>query len=177
MPLGYDTARSPRERRIFTDRTIVQDTVDSSQNKLGSMSSGELTQIGRDDFISTSTNKFKEDPKRAYLLSLFGYPIGKDLAYNIDLYPKESVYQTELQQVLNQPPKRDWLMGAVMHSRPILLTQQGTTSYENDVLTYTNRDDLIVYGSTQVFFILYVLARMILIVMQEKKYLHSFLQK
>lgn len=149
MPLGYDTARSPRERRIFTDRTIVQDTVDSSQNKLGSMSSGELTQIGRDDFISTSTNKFKEDPKRAYLLSLFGYPIGKDLAYNIDLYPKESVYQTELQQVLNQPPKRDWLMGAVMHSRPILLTQQGTTSYENDVLTYTNRDDLIVYGSTQ----------------------------
>lgn len=149
MPLGYDTARSPRERRIFTDRTIVKDTVDSSQNKLGSMGSGELTQIGRDDFISTSTNKFKEDPKRAYLLSLFGYPIGKDLAYNIDLYPKESVYQTELQQVLNQPPKRDWLMGAVMHSRPILLTQQGTTSYENDVLTYTNRDDLIVYGSTQ----------------------------
>lgn len=149
MSLGYDTARSPRERRIFTDRTIVQDNVDSSQNKLGSMSSGDLTQIGRDDFISTSTNKFKEDPKRAYLLSLFGYPIGKDLAYNIDLYPKESVYQTELQQVLNQPPKRDWLMGAVMHSRPILLTQQGTTSYENDVLTYTNRDDLIVYGSTQ----------------------------
>jgi len=149
MSLGYDTARSPKERRIFTDRTIVQDTVDSSQNKLGSLSSGDLTQIGRDDFISTSTNKFKEDPKRAYLLSLFGYPIGKDLAYNIDLYPKESIYQTELQQVLNQQTRRDWLMGAVMHSRPILLTQQGTTSYENNVLTYTNRDDLIVYGSTQ----------------------------
>lgn len=149
LPLGYDAISTPKERRIFTDRTIVQDTVDNSQNKLGSMTSGELKQLGRDDFILTSINKFKEDPKRAYLLSLFGYPIGKDLAYNVDLYPKEPIYQTELEQVLNQPAKRDWLMGAVMHSRPILLTQQGTTSYENNVLTYTNRDDLIVYGSTQ----------------------------
>ncbi|OTG70173.1 pilus assembly protein PilY [Acinetobacter sp. ANC 4218] len=149
MALGYDATRSPKERRIFTDRTIVQDKIDANQNILGSISSGELTQIGRDDFISTSTNKFKEDPKRAYLLSLLGYPVGKDLAYNIDLYPKEQIYQNELQQVLNQKVERDWLMGAVMHSRPILLTQQGTTSYENNVLTYTNRDDLIVYGSTQ----------------------------
>lgn len=147
--IGFDSARSPKERRIFTDRTIVQDTIDSSQNKLGSIDSGELTQIGRNDFLSTSTNKFKEDPKRAYLLSLFGYSIGKDLAYNIDLYPKEQVYQTELQQVLNGAAKRDWLMGAVMHSRPILLTQQGTTSYDKDILTYTDRDDLIAYGSTQ----------------------------
>lgn len=149
MFLGYDAVRFPKERRIFTDRTIVQDTIDPTQNKIGSMASGTLKQIGRDDFLTTSNNKFKEDPKRAYLLSLFGYPIGKDLAYNIDLYPKEEVYQTELQQVLNQAPKRDWLMGAVMHSKPILLTQQGTTTYENDILTFTNRDDLIVYGSTQ----------------------------
>lgn len=149
MFLGYDAVRSPKERRIFTDRTITQDAIDPTQNKIGSMTSGTLKQIGRDDFLTTSNNKFKEDPKRAYLLSLFGYPIGKDLAYNIDLYPKEEVYQTELQQVLNQAPKRDWLMGAVMHSKPILLTQQGTTTYENDILTFTNRDDLIVYGSTQ----------------------------
>src|SRR5690606_22150530 len=149
MFLGYDAVRSPKERRIFTDRTIAQDTIDPTQNKIGLMASGALKQIGRDDFLTTSNNKFKEDPKRAYLLSLFGYPIGKDLAYNIDLYPKEEVYETELQQVLNQVPKRDWLMGAVMHSKPILLTQQGTTTYENDILTFTNRDDLIVYGSTQ----------------------------
>ncbi len=150
LSIGFDSTRSPKERRIFTDRTIVQDEVDSNQNKLGSINSGELTQIGRDDFLSTSQNKFKEDPKRAYLLSLFGYAIGKDLAYNIDLYPKEQMYQNELQQVVSGTAKRDWLMGAVMHSRPILLTQQGLTSYDDDgVLTYTNRDDLIVYGSTQ----------------------------
>ena len=40
-------------------------------------------------------------------------------------------------------------MGAVMHSKPILLTQQGTTDYVDNVLTFKNRDDLIVYGSTQ----------------------------
>lgn len=149
LSIGFDTANSPNERRIFTDRTIVQDPIDASQNKVGNIRSGDLKLIGRNDFLSTSVNKFKEDPKRAYLLSLFGYPIGKDLAYNIDLYPKEQIYQNELEQVLNSSAKRDWLMGAVMHSRPVLITQQGQASYENDVLTYTKRDDLIVYGSTQ----------------------------
>lgn len=149
IQLGYNSALSPKERRIFTDRTIVQDTIDTTQNKLGSISSGTLKQLGRDDFLSTSTNKFKEDPKRAYLLSLFGYPISKDLAYNVDLYPKQEIYQTELEVAITQEPKRDWLMGAVMHSKPILLTQQGTTDYVDNVLTFKNRDDLIVYGSTQ----------------------------
>ena len=36
-----------------------------------------------------------------------------------------------------------------MHSRPILLTQQGTTKYENEVLSYDDRDDLILFGTTQ----------------------------
>lgn len=151
MLLGYSTAQTPNERRIFTDRTIKQNSTDNSQNDIGTISSGNLIKLGRDDFISTSSNLYKQDPKRAYLLSLFGYPVGKDLAYNVELYPKETTFQTELEQVIQQTPKRDWLMGSVMHSKPILITQEGTTKYdaENKVTTYDKRDDLIVFGTTQ----------------------------
>lgn len=151
MLLGYSTAQTPNERRIFTDRTIKQNSTDNSQNDIGAISSGNLIKLGRDDFISTSSNLYKQDPKRAYLLSLFGYPVGKDLAYNVELYPKETTFQTELEQVIQQTPKRDWLMGSVMHSKPILITQEGTTKYdaENKVTTYDKRDDLIVFGTTQ----------------------------
>ena len=130
MLLGYSTAQTPNERRIFTDRTIKQNSTDNSQNDIGTISSGNLIKLGRDDFISTSSNLYKQDPKRAYLLSLFGYPVGKDLAYNVELYPKEETFQTELEQLIQQTPKRDWLMGSVMHSKPILITQEGTTKYE-----------------------------------------------
>ncbi|WP_313564095.1 PilC/PilY family type IV pilus protein [Acinetobacter sp.] len=151
MLLGYSTAQTPNERRIFTDRTIKQNSTDNSQNDIGTISSGNLIKLGRDDFISSSSNLYKQDPKRAYLLSLFGYPVGKDLAYNVELYPKETTFQTELEQVIQQTPKRDWLMGSVMHSKPILITQEGTTKYdaENKVTTYDKRDDLIVFGTTQ----------------------------
>lgn len=151
MLLGYSTAQTPNERRIFTDRTIKQNSTDNSQNDIGTISSGNLIKLGRDDFISSSSNLYKQDPKRAYLLSLFGYPVGKDLAYNVELYPKEETFQTELEQLIQQTPKRDWLMGSVMHSKPILITQEGTTKYdaENKVTTYDKRDDLIVFGTTQ----------------------------
>ena len=149
MLLGYSAAQTPNERKVFTDRTIKQNATNNSQNDIGSMITGNLIKLGRDDFISSSPNIYKQDPKRAYLLSLFGYPIAKDLAYNIELYPKEVTYQTQLEQAIQQQPKRDWLMGAVMHSRPILLTQEGTTTYKDNILTYTNRDDLVLFGSTQ----------------------------
>lgn len=149
LVLGYNAA-TPAERRIFTDRKYIVDPNDSTKNKVDLVTSGQdLKKIGRADFLSTSTNQFKEDPKRAYLLSLYGYKISKDLAVNLSLNPKDSGYQTSLEQSLNETPARDWLMGAVMHSRPVLLTQEGKTKYENDVLTYDNRDDLILYGTTQ----------------------------
>ncbi|MCU4413775.1 pilus assembly protein PilY [Acinetobacter sp. WU_MDCI_Axc73] len=149
MLLGYNTVQMPNERSVFTDRTIKQNATNNTQNDIGAINSGNLIKLGRNDFISSSSNLYKQDPKRAYLLSLFGYAIAKDLAYNIELYPKEATYQTQLEQAIQQQPKRDWLMGAVMHSRPILLTQEGTTTYKDNILTYTNRDDLVLFGSTQ----------------------------
>ena len=149
LVLGYNANATPAERRIFTDRNIAVDANDSNQNVVSAITSGDLNRIGRADFLSTSTNQFKEDPKRGYLLSLYGYSIPKDLAVNLTLNPKDTDYQTSLEQSLDASPEREWLMGAVMHSKPILLTQEGTTKYENDVLTYDNRDDLILYGTTQ----------------------------
>lgn len=152
MILGYDNNRTPKERRIFTDRNIVVDPNDSDNNIIDTITSGDLNQIGKADFLSTSTNKFKEDPKRGYLLSLFGYEINSNLVNSINAFPQDSTYQTQLDNLLAASvPQRDWLMGAVMHSKPIMLTQEGKTSYNNTtgVLTYENRDDLILFGTTQ----------------------------
>ncbi|MDR9778421.1 hypothetical protein RJJ65_38425, partial [Rhizobium hidalgonense] len=59
--LGYDSTKTPSERRIFTDRKIVVDPNDANANIVSSISSGDLKQLGQADFISSSTNKFKED--------------------------------------------------------------------------------------------------------------------
>jgi len=148
LPLGYNVNNTPIERRIFTDRTIQVSSTDSTTNQIGSISSGNLKKIGRNDFISSSVNQFKEDPKRGYILSLFGYNVNKTLADNINISPKDINNQNQLEQLLtNNATLRQ--MGAVMHSRPILLTQQGTTKYENEVLSYDDRDDLILFGTTQ----------------------------
>lgn len=159
MLLGYNDSSTPKERRIFTDRNVIADADDSTQNVINTITTGALNPIGKADFLASSSSlkKFREDPKRGYLLSLFGYTIGKDLINNLVADPKNSTYQTQLETALAAAPGRDWLMGAVMHSRPIMLTQKGTTTYTADpndpdaagTLSYADRDDLILFGSTQ----------------------------
>ncbi|XID74594.1 pilus assembly protein [Alkanindiges sp. WGS2144] len=146
--LGYNASAMPTERRIFTDRKIVVDPDNATANQISAIDSGSLNKLGKADFISSSANQFKEDPKRGYILALFGYNVNKTLADNINISPKDTNNQTQLEQLLSSNSNLRQ-MGAVMHSRPILLTQQGTTKYENDVLTYDNRDDLILFGTTQ----------------------------
>ncbi len=146
--LGYDSTKTPSERRIFTNRKIVVDPNDASANIVSSISSGDLKQLGKADFISSSTNKFKEDPKRGYILSLFGYNVNKSLADDISISAKDANSQTQLEQLLTSTANLRQ-MGAVMHSRPVLLTQSGKTKFVDDVLTYDKRDDLILFGTTQ----------------------------
>ncbi len=146
--LGYDSTKAPSERRIFTDRQIVVDPDDANANIISSIDSGDLKQLGKADFISSSTNKFKEDPKRGYILSLFGYNVNKSLADGISIDAKDANSQTQLEQLLANPANLRQ-MGAVMHSRPVLLTQSGKTKFVDDVLTYDKRDDLILFGTTQ----------------------------
>ncbi len=149
LPVGYNANNTPIERRIFTDRTIQVSSTDSTTNQIGSISSGNLKKIGRNDFISSSVNQFKEDPKRGYILSLLGYNVSRELASSINSLPKNDTNQTQLERLVSSNSALLRQMGAVMHSRPILLTQQGTTKYENEVLSYDDRDDLILFGTTQ----------------------------
>lgn len=146
--LGYDSTKTPSERRIFTDRKIVVDPNDANANIVSAIDSGDLKQLGKADFISSSTNKFKEDPKRGYILSLFGYNVNKSLADGISISAKDANSQTQLEQLLASTANLRQ-MGAVMHSRPVLLTQSGKTKFVDDVLTYDKRDDLILFGTTQ----------------------------
>ncbi len=76
------------------------------------------------------------DPARGYLLSLLGYRVNAKQPQTIT---NTSIAQAEeLRQV-----------GAVMHSSPLLLTNQGKVTYENGVLGSEERDDYILFGTTQ----------------------------
>ena len=76
------------------------------------------------------------DPARGYLLSLLGYRVN---AKQPETITNTSIAQAEeLRQV-----------GAVMHSSPLLLTNQGKVTYENGVLGSEERDDYILFGTTQ----------------------------
>lgn len=80
--------------------------------------------------------KFNDDPDKKYWLNLLGYDIPVDNS-NIDLATVLGLNK-ELRQ-----------MGSVMHSAPVLLTQEGKIEYANGQLTTTNRKDYLMYGSTQ----------------------------
>ena len=76
------------------------------------------------------------DPARGYLLSLLGYRVN---AKQPETITNTSIAQAEeLRQV-----------GAVMHSSPLLLTNQGKVTYENGVIGSEERDDYILFGTTQ----------------------------
>ena len=76
------------------------------------------------------------DPARGYLLSLLGYRVNAEQPQTIT---NTSIAQAEeLRQV-----------GAVMHSSPLLLTNQGKVTYENGVIGSEERDDYILFGTTQ----------------------------
>ena len=135
------------ERKIFTDRKIKEDgtvaTVGDNSN---------LLQVKTADLkVQNDTNNFVKDPKRGYLAALFGYDISSAMARQLETSPPSGTAQTTFTNFLTNTNATLRQMGAVMHSKPVLITQEGTTSYnaETGDLTYTNRDDLIVFGTTQ----------------------------
>ena len=76
------------------------------------------------------------DPARGYLLSLLGYRVNASQPQTIT---NTSISQAEeLRQV-----------GAVMHSSPLLLTNQGKVTYEDGVIGSEERKDYILFGTTQ----------------------------
>ncbi|WP_347456183.1 PilC/PilY family type IV pilus protein [Acinetobacter thermotolerans] len=133
------------ERKIFTDRKITEDgqvtTVSNNSN---------LLQIKTSDLkVLNNVNNYAKDPKRGYIAALFGYDVTSALA--TQLASNTTGAQTTFSNFLTNANATLRQMGAVMHSKPILITQEGKTKFDTQTgdLTYINRDDLIVFGTTQ----------------------------
>lgn len=132
LPLRYSTANVNNntvvtQRKLLTDRTIINASTGVSQ------AGSNLIQINKDYIIDATT---KADPDRGYLMSLLGY--------RVDATNPSSITATSLQKAeeLRQ-------LGGVMHSSPVLLTQKGRIVVQNGKVTSTNRDDYVMFGSTQ----------------------------
>lgn len=144
--LGVNASNN-MERKIYTDRKIDEQT--SVASNLSDDSN--LVQVKTADLKSLNTaNNFAKDPKRGYIASLFGYDVGATMASGLET-DTSTAAQTNFANYLTNTNATLRQMGAVMHSKPVLITQSGTTSYNDKTgdLTYTDRDDLIVFGSTQ----------------------------
>lgn len=76
---------------------------------------------------------------RKYLLGLLGY----------DLTETELNALTTSSTLINLSPTKTLRnMGAIMHSTPVMLTQEGKITY-NTVIDTTNRQDYVLFGTTQ----------------------------
>lgn len=135
------------ERKIFTDRKINEDgtiaTVGDNSN---------LLQVKTADLkVLNDTNNFVKDPKRGYLAALFGYDISSAMARQLETSNPSSTAQTTFTNFLTNTNATLRQMGAVMHSKPLLITQEGKTKFDAATgdLSYESRDDLIVFGTTQ----------------------------
>ena len=76
------------------------------------------------------------DPARGYLLSLLGYRVNAK-------YP-----ETITPNVLNQAEELRQV-GAIMHSSPLLLTNQGRVTFSQQQLGSESREDYVLFGTTQ----------------------------
>ena len=135
LPLGLTTNPTTNvqtvNRTIYTNRKIEGTTIftaaeDNSLNKV------DVTTL----FGTGTAAKFANDPDKNYWLNLLGYNVG---ATESDITLANLTAKPELRQV-----------GSVMHSTPLLLTQSGKISVgSGGVLDTTDRDDYLLFGSTQ----------------------------
>lgn len=135
-----------KERKIFTDRKIDTQGVGSTISD-----DSNLVQVKTTDLKTlNASNNFSKDPQRGYIAALFGYDVGATMAKTLET-DTSTATQTNFSNYLTQSNATLRQMGAVMHSKPVLITQSGTTAYNDETgdLTYTDRDDLIVFGTTQ----------------------------
>ena len=122
------------KRQVFTNRQITNGVVSESS---------DLQVVDLETLFSADTNKakFANDPKKNYWLNVLGYGVGEN---------QINVTQASL---ANIPEVRQ--MGAVMHSKPLLLTQEGkvvasrVTGSTKPVITSTDRKDYLLYGTNQ----------------------------
>ncbi|WP_228271122.1 PilC/PilY family type IV pilus protein [Acinetobacter seifertii] len=117
-------------RKLLTNRSI------SGTGTTLTISESSATTLKQINLSYLTEDSYKEDPQRGYLMNLLGYAVDatKPQTINATLLSTAS----ELRQV-----------GAVMHSSPILITNKGEITYSNNTLGSKNREDYIVFGTTQ----------------------------
>lgn len=115
-------------RRLWTNRQLDAKTqVPQSAATLKAVSLATVLGIGADhDFVN--------DPDKNYWLNLLGYPVAVD---------------AEMGGIVQLPQHELRQMGAVLHSKPILITQQGKVADVDGKLGSQNREDYLLFGSTQ----------------------------
>ncbi|MGE8594336.1 MAG: PilC/PilY family type IV pilus protein [Acinetobacter faecalis] len=128
----WDPDNKPQTQRIiFTNRQIIED----SGNYLPQSTSNALNKVDLNSLMGSLTagseGALENDPDKNYWLNLLGYSVQIGENLTVDLLKNKP----ELRQV-----------GSVLHSTPILLTQEGKIEKN---LTSTNRKDYLLFGSTQ----------------------------
>lgn len=132
LPLGTLVAANGEQnskRKVFTNRVIKADKTAVSGDRLAQVSL--LSLFAENNEIA----KFKYDDHKNYWLNFLGYDVGitESIASLADLTSKE-VYRE---------------LGSVMHSTPVMLTQEGKITVVDGKLTTTGRKDYLMFGSTQ----------------------------
>ncbi|EPC8873033.1 PilC/PilY family type IV pilus protein, partial [Acinetobacter baumannii] len=134
LPLGsqLDTSNiRVANRTIYTNRKITGSAAPYTVTEDASLNKVSLQNLFAD--LSASA-LFQNDPAKNYWLNLLGYNVGE----------KETI---TLDDVIKKPELRQ--LGAIMHSTPILLTQEGKVTISNGQLDTTDRKDYLLFGTTQ----------------------------
>ncbi|TCB56167.1 pilus assembly protein [Acinetobacter terrestris] len=134
LPLGLRTNTANEKfakRTIYTNRQIIGTAAPFSANEANSLKKVNVATL----FGADSTALFINDPDKNYWLNLLGYDVG---ATETGVTLENLAAKPELRQV-----------GAIMHSTPILLTQRGKITYTSGTIDTTDRDDYLLFGSTQ----------------------------
>ncbi len=125
-------AKSKLALRTAADTTVVNRTLLTNRQVDSSGVSSESTTLKKIDLNYLTT----ADPNRGYLISLLGYQVDATQPQNITTDSLKVA--PELRQI-----------GAVMHSSPLLFTNKGKIDYSGDALIADNREDYVLFGTTQ----------------------------
>lgn len=128
LPLGTAANGTSSKRTVYTNRQINVSNIAEEANSLQPVN---LTTLFDAD---ANKAKFKNDERKNYWLNILGYNVAIDA--------------TGL-TVATLPTNIRRQLGAVMHSKPVLLTQEGKIEVTDGVVGTVARKDYLLFGSTQ----------------------------
>lgn len=118
-------------RTIYSNREIMG-SAPYTASEIDSLKKVNLQNVFAID--PSGTALFANDPAKNYWLNLLGYNVTADETVTLS----DLINKAELRQV-----------GAVMHSTPVLLTQEGKITITSGQLNTTDRKDYLLFGTTQ----------------------------